>query len=147
MAEACFAIPQLEPTLRSIAPCFVGLSLCSVLSLALQAIRKVTGAVCAQSLGIALGVIALSPLLVSAVAAGYAYSVVSFAVAGLAFLWWRWSHPAERGSFSSSAFWSSALPLWVVAGTTALQQWSGQFVAGAYVPSGDLARQIGRAHV
>lgn len=140
IAEEVFGKPDVGPALRAVAPGLVGLSLCFLLSYSLQAIRTVTGAVFSQSLGIAIGMVAISPLLAGAVAAGHAYTGISLAVSGLAFLWWRRAHPSEAGSFPSKTLWSSALPLWVVMCTTALQQWSGQFVAGAYVAPEELAQ-------
>lgn len=140
IANDVFGKQQLAPVLRAIVPGLIGLSLCFLISFALQAIGKVNGAVFSQSLGIAIGIIAISPMLRNAVAASTAYAAISIVIACLAFLWWAKSHSPEVGHFSHKILWGSALPLWVVTGASALQQWSGQFVAGAYVASDELAQ-------
>jgi len=139
-ASWIFNKPELSSVLRAISPGLIGLSLCFLLSYALQAVRTVTGAVFAQSIGIGLGMVAVSFLLSNAEQAGRAYTLISIAVALLALFWWQKSHPRQKGEFPRQRLWASALPLWIVTGTTALQQWSGQFVAGAFVPSEELAR-------
>lgn len=139
IAATIFKKTELAPVLKAIAPGIVGLSLCFLLSSAFQAIHLVTLSVFAQSIGLALGVALISSHYSSSaqIAAGYSY--ISLLVLGASLLFWSLSRPAEYGEVSYRYILKAGIPLWIVAVVTAIQQWGGQFAAGVFSSSSDLA--------
>lgn len=140
IAETLFGKPRSASVLRAIAPALVGLSICHLFSFAFQGIRAVAAAVYAQTVGIALIVIAMSPSMTSSAKAAVIYSAATFATIAVAVYWWRRSHPIVTGTFPRKLLWDSARPLWAVTAAAAMLDWGGQFIAGAYVPIEQIAQ-------
>jgi O-antigen/teichoic acid export membrane protein len=137
-----FSKPELTVVLRGMAPSLVGLSLCFGISYCLQGLGKSKSAIFFQSIGIALFLISAGLFLnnVEDFAYWYSRSTLILMLVGLYVLRDNLSvryrlHKIEVANISKSA-----KALWFVTIVTSLQQWGGQFIAGIYVESGDLAQ-------
>lgn len=142
ISKNVFGKPEIAPTLAAMAPGIVGFSACFVLSFAFQGVRRIPLSVFAQSLGVALLVCVSSIFLTSATIAAAAYSLSTILVLVVGLFVWNRMLPATRESpsVSDSDLRASAFPLWITTVTAGLQLWAGQFVAGAYLQSDQLAQ-------
>jgi len=135
-----FDKPELGPVLSNMALGLVGFSLCFIISFAFQGIRKVPASVWAQSLGIAVTVCASTLWISNAKSAAAMYTTSTLLVLiSTVFIWRLYVPNTPLEVFPREKLLSSALPLWIVTITAGLQQWAGQFVAGALLPSEELA--------
>lgn len=143
-SEIVFVKPELAPVFRSVSLGVFGLALFSLIANALQAVHKVTASIFVLN-------ICVNLLLIAAIFIGVAgnaeqlaslYSLAALAnvVVGIA-LFWCLKPKISGHTISWKALWASCLPLWGVTVMSQLVQWSGQFIAGAYVSS-ELVAQL-----
>lgn len=137
-----FGKPALGSVLAAFAPgaLFLGLILLSAHQL--QAIRRPTQSIVVLSVAVPFGFSAMLLLIGAETAqtAAALYSTVATAAAILGIVWWRRARASrERGRADNRLLWASSLPLWIVTLTGQATQWSGQLIAGLWVPARDLA--------
>ncbi|MEH6649446.1 MAG: oligosaccharide flippase family protein [Motiliproteus sp.] len=146
LAESIFQKPAMKSVLQNMAPGIFGLALFTLVSMSLQGTRRVLSSV--FTVNIAANIVMIVTLLwlgtSTANVAAQIYSVacfLAFAV-GLA-LWWNGSGN-DGGSESGFVAWRdifvSCIPLWVAMLMGQLAQWSGHFIAGAWVDATNLAQ-------
>ncbi|WP_374961744.1 polysaccharide biosynthesis C-terminal domain-containing protein [Spongiibacter tropicus] len=143
IASELFEKPELAESLRMISFGVVGLALFTLTANALQGLRKV-------SVSIFILNICMHFLLVSAVYLGVTkdagslsgfYSIAALANAMLGIGLFLWFRPKKYlHEIPWKMIWGSCLPLWAVTVMGQMVQWSGQFIAGAYVNSGLVAQ-------
>lgn len=138
-----FSKPDLAPVLQYMAFGVVGLSLLTIFAMALQGLRRVSASIfvlnIAVNLLLILSLFVFSDLSAAELAGVYALSSIAVAVVGCGFFY------LNRPSTSKSAIswrdlFTSCGPLWIVVIMSQMVQWSGQFMAGAYVSSEALAQ-------
>lgn len=137
-----FDKPHLAPVLQGIAPGIVGLSLFTLIAMSLQGLRKIVASVVVVNifLNVLLILIVLvidipSAAQVARVYSGAALLTVLFGL----YLYFRSVEPG-LGSISWAELFQSCMPLWIVVLMSQLTQFSGQFIAGAWVSSQELAQ-------
>jgi O-antigen/teichoic acid export membrane protein len=144
MASLIFNKPLLAPVLQSIAPGVIGLSLFTLLAMTLQGLHKVAPSVFIVNISVNIWVILAIYLggLRSSTEVGSAWAISSFITVFLGFLFWfkYCKSAANKPSVNWSVLMASAMPLWVVLLMGQLTQWSGQFIAGAYVSTDQVAQ-------
>ncbi|AKH67841.1 membrane protein involved in the export of O-antigen and teichoic acid [Spongiibacter sp. IMCC21906] len=142
-AETLFSKPELAPVLQYMAFGVVGLSVLTISAMALQGLRRVSASIFVLNIAINLLLI-LSLYLVgysSAAQLAGVYAFASIAVGAIGFSLFYWFRPREgRSTISWRELFASCGPLWVVVIMSQMVQWSGQFMAGAYVSSEALAQ-------
>ncbi|MBV9961195.1 MAG: oligosaccharide flippase family protein [Parafilimonas sp.] len=74
--------------------------------------------------------------------ASIGYTIACFINLIFAYYWWRKKLPPEsaREAIDSSALWKSCGPLWIVAIMNVITTWGGQFIAGIFNNSKELAQ-------
>jgi O-antigen/teichoic acid export membrane protein len=144
IASLIFNKPLLAPVLQSIAPGVIGLSLFTLLAMTLQGLHKVAPSVFIVNISVNIWVILAIYFggLSSSSEVASAWAISSFITVFLGFLFWfKYGKPAANTpSVNWSVLMASAMPLWVVLLMGQLTQWSGQFIAGAYVSSDQVAQ-------
>ncbi|EIV2912818.1 TPA: oligosaccharide flippase family protein [Serratia marcescens] len=147
-----FSKPELDLTLLSISPGLVGVSLFTLLAMALQGLRRIILSVFILniSVNIIFILIALSGVMHSSTDASLAFSasaLITAILGGLIYLSiQRKSKEAnltvvlEQTDIGWGTVLTSAIPLWTVIVLSQFVQWSGQFLSGGYVPADDIAR-------
>lgn len=146
LAGQLFGKPALAPVLQAMAPGLVALALFTLVAMSLQGLRKVIASVSTlnifANLFLVLGLILLG--LQASVPAARAYSAAAILTLLAGFgLWWAATRP-QPGAGHESVSWKTllepVLPLWIVLVMSQLIQWSGQFIAGAYVSPEQIAQ-------
>ncbi len=135
--------PLLAPVLHSMALGTLGLGIFTLAANALQGLRRVAASIFILNIAINLAlVVAVSALgITTASTLAWGYSISSLLIAALgSVLFWRHTPTQTDFSVSWRTLFASAVPLWAVTIMSQLVQWSGQFVAGAYLPSTDVAQ-------
>lgn len=142
LAEYVFNKPSLGLVLTGFAPgvFFVGLTV--LVAYQLQAIRRTAQSIVIFSiaipLGAGLGLLALG--LETALAAGILYTVMAAMSLVLGTVWWRRSRPTvKRRGVNTRELWGSCFSLWIVVLMGLAVQWSGQLLAGVWVPLDQIA--------
>ncbi|PCO04638.1 hypothetical protein AWR36_011520 [Microbulbifer flavimaris] len=153
-ARVVFSKPQLGGVFSAMAPGIIGLAFFTLFAMGLQGLHKIVASI--MTLNIFSNAFLICLLfglgVSSAIDAANAYSIAAAlaAVSG-GYLWVvalrrRGFMPTENRdkNDTSRVSWTklfhSCMPLWVVLMMGQLVQWSGQFVAGAYVDSGIVAQ-------
>lgn len=141
VASNVFGKAELASVLRSMAPGLIGLSLLTLSAMAMQGFRYIVNSIFTLSIFsnviIVVVLICFSPG--SAQGLGMAYSFVVLLVAAYSITWVFKKVPASTEKLSYRAIFASSTPLWLENSMTQLVQWSGQFVAGIFVSSSELA--------
>jgi O-antigen/teichoic acid export membrane protein len=144
IASLIFNKPLLAPVLQSIAPGVIGLSLFTLLAMTLQGLHKVAPSVFIINISVNIWVILAIYLggLDSSYEVGAAWVISSFITVFLGFMFWfkYCKHAVNEPSVNWSVLMASAMPLWVALLMGQLTQWSGQFIAGAYVSTDQVAQ-------
>ncbi|WP_105103525.1 oligosaccharide flippase family protein [Microbulbifer pacificus] len=151
LAVHVFGKPELAPALAAMAPGVVGLSVFTLLAMALQGLRRIVASVMTLNIlsNVFLVALLLGLGLSSAEHAAWAYSAAAMftLLCGGFFLWsvlrrLRAQSPClvEPQEISWRELFQSCMPLWVVLIMSQLVQWSGQFIAGAYVEPAAVAQ-------
>jgi O-antigen/teichoic acid export membrane protein len=139
-----FNKPLLAPVLQSISPGVIGLSLFTLLAMTLQGLHKVAPSVFIINISVNIWVIFAIFLggLNSSSQVALAWAVSSFITLALGLVFWFILRKPDTSALTVnwSVLMASALPLWVVLLMGQLTQWSGQFIAGAYVSSDQVAQ-------
>ena len=144
LSERFFVKPELAPVFRSISVGLFGMTIFGLAANALQAMHKVTASIFILNIGVNL-------LLVGAVffytiqsadelARFYSLAASINVVASLV-LFWYLKPKGVDDVIPWKVIWASCLPLWAVMIMSQMVQWSGQFIAGAYVSS-ELVAQL-----
>jgi O-antigen/teichoic acid export membrane protein len=144
LANSVFHKPDLAPVLTAMSLGVAGLALFTLSANALQGLHRVVASIFILNISVNL-------LLILAVLSGYAlkadalarfYSVAAIltALTGMALFWW-FKPKASTAAVPWNVIWASCLPLWAVMIMSQMVQWSGQFIAGAYVSS-ELVAQL-----
>lgn len=116
----------------------LGLSGITISAMALQGLRKVSASI--LILNIAVNIFLIGSIIIFGITTAKelsaAYSIFSISVALIGVIWSfvLARHPVES-HVSWAELFSSCWPLWIVVVMAQMVQWSGQFVAGAYVSS------------
>lgn len=143
LAVHLFSKPELASLLRYMSVGVVGLSILTVFAMALQGLRRVTFSIFILNIGVNLFlVISLMNFTVGAaenLARIYATASISMSVVGF-FVFYILRPRASQISISWRSLLSSCGPLWIVVFMSQMVEWSGQFMAGAYVDSEALAQ-------
>lgn len=144
LAVTVFAKPELRDVLRNISPGVVGLSLLTLLAMALQGLHRVAPSIFVVNISVNLLVLfAVYGLeLTTAVDIGFAWGISSFVTVAFGFLFWvRYSKPSSKPlTINLKLLLASAMPLWVAVLMSQITQWFGQFMAGAYLDSEQIAQ-------
>ena len=143
-----FFKPLLAPVLKAMAAGTVGLALFTLAAMSLQGIRRIPASVFTLNISVNLLLIVALLLFVidSSVELAGAYSIASLITLVLGLMIWKrglnsLSEQCEQPhTINWKLLFDSCLPLWVVMLMQQLTQWSGQFIAGAWVPSEDVAQ-------
>lgn len=144
IAISLFSKPLLAPVLQAMAPGVVGLALFTLLAMALQGLHKVAPSVfvinISVNIWIVIGLVVYQFNTAESVA--YAYSVSSLLTVVIGVAFWVYFVKPQQGAntVNWNQLFASCLPLWIVMLMSQLTQWSGQFIAGAYVPSDQVAQ-------
>ncbi|QQD19444.1 oligosaccharide flippase family protein [Spongiibacter nanhainus] len=144
LSRSVFDKPTVAPVLRFISVGIVGLSLLTLAANALQGLRRVTSSIFTLNIAVNLGlVVAVVFFPVNqAVSLAGVYAGASLVVGLLGVVLCLVFQPPQSGvQVAWGVVWKSCLPLWAVVIMSQLVQWSGQFIAGAYVSS-DLVAQL-----
>lgn len=152
ISAALLSKPELKWTLVSIAPGLVGVSIFTLLAMALQGLRRTILSVFVLniSVNVVFILITISGFVKSSTDASVAFSVSALLTAiigGLIYL----SIARKRKSIDDETLaqqktieWgtivTTAIPLWTVVVMSQFVQWSGQFLSAGYVPAEDIAR-------
>lgn len=144
LSERVFAKPELVPVFRSISVGVLGLALFSLAANALQALHRVTASIFV--LNICVNLILIASVLTGAaeraeqLARVYSFGTLANVIVGVALFYCL--KPKGSGDIIQwKVIWASCIPLWAVTIMSQLVQWSGQFIAGAYVSS-ELVAQL-----
>jgi O-antigen/teichoic acid export membrane protein len=142
IAEHIFKKPEFGLVLMGFSPGVFFFGLTMLVAHQLQAIRRTTQSIVILSiaipLGTGLGLLALG--LETGLAAAILYTVMAATALVLGSLWWRRARPtAERGRVDARLLWASCFPLWIVMLMALAVQWSGQLIAGVWVPAEEVA--------
>lgn len=144
VANLIFNKPLLAPVLKAMAPGVIGISLFTLLAMTLQGLHKVAPSVFVVNISVNIWVMLAIYFggIGSSTEVGTAWSISSFITVFLGFLFWfKYRKPMFHvPSVNWSVLMASAMPLWVVLLMGQLTQWSGQFIAGAYVSADQLAQ-------
>lgn len=142
LAVEVFGKPALAGVLQAISPGIVGLSIFTLFAMSLQGLQKVIASV--LTVNIIVNVLLILALLLFALQtpqqAAWAYSVAAVLTAILGFAIYRNALGEGGGDVSWSELFQSCLPLWVVVIMSQLTQFSGQFIAGAWVAPEEVAQ-------
>ncbi|UTW02465.1 oligosaccharide flippase family protein [Amphritea atlantica] len=139
ISQVVFGQTDLAPVLQSMAPAVFGLALLTLLAMALQGLRRVVASVFSLNISanILIAIILVLFSLDSAKIAGWSFSFAMLLTMAVAARLLYRCLPNTDASITtitnSSDLWRSCLPLWVVMVMGQLTQWSGQFIAGAWV--------------
>ncbi|WP_335986081.1 oligosaccharide flippase family protein [Spongiibacter tropicus] len=144
LANNIFHKPDLEPVLAAMSLGVVGLALLTLCANALQGLHRVVASIFILNISVNLLLIlaVLSGFVLKADTLARFYSVAAIftAVTGMA-LFWRFKPKVPTAAVPWNVIWASCLPLWAVMIMSQMVQWSGQFIAGAYVSS-ELVAQL-----
>lgn len=140
-----FNKPAFGPVLAAISPSLITMVGLWLIALSLQGVGRVSSAI--LSMNVLANIVFVIVLLLLGIKIGreaaFAYSVGSWAVLAVVFVyWWRSvpnNEPEVRYTISTKAMLASAWPLWIVLLMGQFIQWTGQFVGGAYLPPDQIA--------
>lgn len=143
ISEVIFQKPNLVDPLRNFSMGVVGLALLTISANALQGLGKFVLAIIilniAVNVSLILGIVSYPPA-TSSEAAAY-FSVISIVVALVAGTALFFSFPRQSSDvFQFRQLMDSSMPLWLVTVMSQMMQWSGQFVAGIYANSQEVAQ-------
>ncbi|GGK77290.1 oligosaccharide flippase family protein [Amphritea balenae] len=142
LAESLFQKSELGAVLKLISPGIVGLSVLTLISMALQGTRRIPASILIQTIVVNL-VLAIGLYIYSVSSpesAALAYSITT--VLTVIFGCYLFFSNLERGSqvVSWQALFKSCMPLWIVVIMQQTVQWSGQFIAGSFVSTEEVAQ-------
>ncbi|MBN0987761.1 oligosaccharide flippase family protein [Amphritea pacifica] len=142
LANNIFGKPDLAFVLRSMAPSIIGLSLLTLISMSLQGLRKIISSILTLNViantFLTLGIILF--VITQPENAALLYSGASLFAALLGYFIFKVSISSGAGSVEWSELLQSCMPLWIVVIMGQLVQYSGQFIAGAWVSPEDVAQ-------
>lgn len=142
-SETFFSKPELTPVLKNMTLGVIGLSALTISAMALQGLRKVSASIFVINIAVNLLLIFSLYVVVemSALQLARVYALSSIAVGFVGFsLFYLYRPRAEKSAISWRELFASCGPLWIVVIMSQMVQWSGQFMAGAYVSSEALAQ-------
>lgn len=138
-----FSKPELALVLRAMSIGVLGLSALTISAMALQGLRRVSASIFILNIAANLLLIAslfvISDVYAVQLAGVYALSSVLVGVLGFGFFY-VFRPRVNQSSISWRELFASCGPLWIVVIMSQMVQWSGQFMAGAYVSSEALAQ-------
>ena len=140
---AFFSKPELAPVLKFMSLGVIGLSTLTISAMALQGLRRVSASIFVLNIAVNLLLILSLYVFVEMSAAELAktYAVSSFVVGAVGFgLFYVFRPRIAKSVISWRELFASCGPLWIVVIMSQMVQWSGQFMAGAYVSSEALAQ-------
>ena len=140
---AFFSKPELAPVLKFMSLGVIGLSTLTISAMALQGLRRVSASIFVFNIAVNLLLILSLYVFVEMSAAELAktYAVSSFVVGAVGFgLFYVFRPRIAKSVISWRELFASCGPLWIVVIMSQMVQWSGQFMAGAYVSSEALAQ-------
>jgi O-antigen/teichoic acid export membrane protein len=140
---AFFSKPELAPVLKFMSLGVIGLSTLTISAMALQGLRRVSASIFVLNIAVNLLLILSLYMFVEMSAAELAktYAVSSFVVGAVGFgLFYVFRPRIAKSVISWRELFASCGPLWIVVIMSQMVQWSGQFMAGAYVSSEALAQ-------
>ena len=144
LANSIFHKPDLAPVLAAMSLGVVGLALFTLSANALQGLHRVVASIFILNISVnlllILAVFSGFALKADALARFYSVAAILTALTGMALFWW-FKPKASNAAVPWSVIWASCLPLWAVMIMSQMVQWSGQFIAGAYVSS-ELVAQL-----
>lgn len=138
-----FSKPELAPVLKFMSLGVIGLSTLTISAMALQGLRRVSASIFVLNIAVNLLLILSLYMFVEMSAAELAktYAVSSIAVGAVGFgLFYVFRPRVAKSAISWRELFASCGPLWIVVIMSQMVQWSGQFMAGAYVSSEALAQ-------
>jgi O-antigen/teichoic acid export membrane protein len=142
LAIDVFDKPKLAPVLQAMSPGIIGLALLTLIAMSLQGMRRVIASV--MTINIIANVLLILALLLlgitSAADTAWVYSCAALLTVFIGYTLYRRGIVVGKGSVSWQDIFRSCLPLWVVVFMGQLVQWSGQFIAGAWVTPAEVAQ-------
>ena len=143
VATYLFSKPEMKLVLQYMSIGVVGLSTLIISAMALQGLRKISISIfilnVAANLLLILSLLGISDRAATSLAAAYAISSVLVGIIGCLLLL-IFKPRLKQISISWKKLFNSCGPLWIAVVMTQVVQWSGQFMAGAYVSSEALAQ-------
>jgi O-antigen/teichoic acid export membrane protein len=143
MAATLFSKPELALVLQYMSLGVVGLSALKISAMALQGLRRVSASIfvlnIAANLLLILSLYLSTDLSAAQLAGVYALSSVLVGVVGFVFFY-LFRPRVYQMPITWHELFASCGPLWIVVIMSQMVQWSGQFMAGAYVSSEALAQ-------
>jgi O-antigen/teichoic acid export membrane protein len=143
MAASLFSKPELALVLQYMSIGVVGLSALTISAMALQGLRRVSASIfvlnIAANLLLIVSLYLTTDLSAAQLAGVYALSSMLVGVVGFAFFY-LFRPRAQQMPITWRELFASCGPLWIVVIMSQMVQWSGQFMAGAYVSSEALAQ-------
>lgn len=144
LAICIFSKPKLEVVIEYMSAGVLGLSVLTIAAMALQGLRRISASIFILNIAVNLSLI-VSLFLTSEVSLeklAVLYGLSSVLIGAFGFgLFYFFKPAAKRSTVSWRELFSSCGPLWIVVIMSQMLQWSGQFMAGAYVNS-DLVAQL-----
>ncbi|WP_269618873.1 oligosaccharide flippase family protein [Zhongshania sp. BJYM1] len=139
-----FGKVELKPILQKMSFGILALSVVTISSMALQGLRRVSASIFV--LNIAVNTLLIGSIftfgITNATELGAFYTLCSILIAAIGISFFLCFAPrTEKSSIPWKELFASCWPLWIVVVMAQMVQWSGQFVAGAYVSS-DLVAQF-----
>lgn len=142
-ATYLFSKPEMKPVLQHMSIGVVGLSTLIISAMALQGLRRISISIfilnVAVNLLLILSLLGISEISATSLAAAYSTSSVLVGVIGC-FFFIMFMPRLKKVSISWRQLFGSCGPLWIAVVMTQVVQWSGQFMAGAYASSEELAQ-------
>lgn len=140
IATALFNDVDFAPVLRSISPSLQFLAGCLVLAQSFLGLGKVAASIFITLIGVQAGLTGALFVVDNAIMGGLVFSILWLGMLGFALMCWRWFTPKQFAQdFDVPSIMRIGPPLWMVTLMANLQQWGGQFVAGAMLQSADVA--------
>jgi len=138
-----FDKPNLVGVLQAVAPGVAGVAILTIISSALQGIRRVSWSIFVLNIAANLFLLLAIYVFGSGSAEEYSWyysaSTITTALLGL-LLFFRYIPAQSENNVLSSDIRASCLPLWGVVVMAQMVLWSGQFIAGILLPAEDVAQ-------
>lgn len=140
IAQSVFSKPELAGVLRAMSPGIVGFSVLTNIAMFLQGLRKFKASLLIIGILVNCLLIASIWFVSTPEQVAWIYSGSTLLVAAFAYYLLQRSLGTGGGQISWQQLFTSCLPLWIVVIMSQTTQFSGQFVAGAWVDAEEIAQ-------
>jgi O-antigen/teichoic acid export membrane protein len=142
LAVKVFDKPELTKVIKNLAPSILGIAISTIIAMYYQGKGKVVKSVFLVNISSNLILILILTFIedLQLEQAAFAFSMGSLIIATLSSLICMLSNRSESKSITWSELLSSCAPLWIVVVMGQLTLWSGQFIAGVWVSTEEIAQ-------